>query len=84
MNIENELNRLELLFLVLRYCSEKGRFFTIGERICINQERALLIQEEYDIENHNYQQPQTICNKIDFIVRKINETGYTPQTDFYE
>lgn len=84
MNIENELNRLELLFLVLRYCSEKGRFFTIGERICINQERALLIQEEYDIEKYNYQQPQTICNKIDFIVRKINETGYTPQTDFYE
>lgn len=84
MDIETELNRLELLFLVLRYCSEKGRFLSIGERICINQERALLIQEDYDIENHNYQQPKTICNKIDFIVRKINETGYTPQNNFYD
>ncbi|MFY7938500.1 MAG: hypothetical protein ACOVOQ_14050 [Flavobacterium sp.] len=81
MDSENKKTRLELLFLVLRFCTEKGRFFTIGERICINQERGLLIQEDYDIESHNYQQPQTICNKIDFIVRKINETGYTPQTE---
>lgn len=81
MNIENQLNRLELLFIVLRYCSEKGRFFTPGERICINQERALLIQQDYDMENHNYQQPQIICNKIDFVIKKINQTEYTPQNE---
>jgi hypothetical protein len=79
MNISEELKRLELLFTVLLYCSKKGRFFTIGERICINQERALLIQDDYDFKNHNYQQPKAITNKIDFIVNKINATGWIPE-----
>lgn len=72
----NELTRLEQLFIILRYCTEKGRFFTIGERICINQERGLLISEDYDIENHIYQQPRAIENKIDFIINKLKTTGY--------
>ena len=82
MNTESDFSRLELLFLVLCYCSEKGAFFSVGERICINQERALLMRN--DAETSKYEQPQSICHKIDFVVRKIKETGYTPNEYLYE
>jgi hypothetical protein len=32
--------RIALLFLCLQFCTDQMRMFTVGERICINQERA--------------------------------------------
>lgn len=32
-------NRIALLYLSLQFCTEEIRTFTVGERICINQER---------------------------------------------
>lgn len=32
-------NRIALLYLSLQFCTEKTKTFTVGERICINQER---------------------------------------------
>jgi hypothetical protein len=78
MNIKDKLNRFDLLFLLLRFCSEKGRYFTAGERICINQERALLIRDNYDIENHNYKYSKDLSEKIEFVIYRINQTNYVP------
>lgn len=40
--------RFEQLNTILQYCTETGRYFTTGERICINQERADLLNYEHD------------------------------------
>ncbi|WP_316632373.1 hypothetical protein [uncultured Flavobacterium sp.] len=37
-NIEIK-NRIAALYLSLQFCTEKIKTFTVGERICINQER---------------------------------------------
>jgi hypothetical protein len=37
----DEINeRIALLFLALQFCTDQMRMFTVGERICINQERS--------------------------------------------
>ena len=42
--------RLELLHTILIICSNRT-VFTTGERICINQERAKLLEQQREIEN---------------------------------
>ncbi len=32
-------NRIALLYLSLQFCTDQMKTFTVGERICINQER---------------------------------------------
>lgn len=75
----NDLTRLEFLYLILRYCSECGRYLTTGERICINQERAKLMQDDYDLENHVFEHSKIIKTKIDFIATKITNSGWQPE-----
>lgn len=74
-------NRLNQLHSVLQYCTEKGGFFTTGERICINQERGILIQEEEElpvlIPIHPHS--EKLKAKIDFIIQKINDSNWEPK-----
>jgi len=68
--------RLEQLYNVLFYCSQK-RVFTVGERICINQERAKLLQAQNETETpENLIAPDFLHSKnlnarINFIITKI-------------
>lgn len=69
--------RLEQLYNVLVYCTAK-RVFSIGERICINQERAKLMREQSETENpqklfaKDFGHSKKLTAKIDFIIMKIN------------
>lgn len=55
--------RLTMLHNVLEQTAETG-YFTIGERICINQERGYLFSKGSYEELRPYQVPETIENKI--------------------
>jgi len=63
--------RLELLQQVLEYCTAKGGVFSIGERICINQERGRLMDDEREVEPYPYS--KSLQAKIDFTIMKINQ-----------
>lgn len=39
MNNAEINDRIALLYLSLQFCSNQIRIFTVGERICVNQER---------------------------------------------
>lgn len=61
--------RLIELQKILEYCTKK-KVFTLGERICINQERGQLMDDEKEIkEPFNYS--KSLQNKIDFTLTKI-------------
>jgi len=68
--------RLQTLLEVLQFCTRK-KAFTAGERICINQERAKLLEQQRDIENPdeltapNFEHSKQLTAKIDFIILKI-------------
>lgn len=74
-------NRLNQLHSVLQYCTEKGGFFTTGERICINQERGILIQEneESPILIPIYPHSEKLTTKIDFVIKKIKDSNWEPK-----
>lgn len=74
-----KLSRLEFLYWILNYSTNHGNHLSIGQRILINQERALLIQDDYDLENHSYQLPEAINKKIDFIATKITQNNWQPK-----
>lgn len=80
--------RLEDLHNVLVYCSDvqtQGRIhvFKVGERICINQERAALLSqlshennEVFSHEVREYKIPASIEAKVKFTTDKIQATGW--------
>jgi len=75
--------RLLQLFAVLCYdtdsCNSTGtKYLTLGQRICINQERAYIMQNELttDIQS-DYEQPETVEDKIKYILNKIKENELT-------
>lgn len=82
--------RLEDLHNVLNYCSEvdknsDGRLyvFSIGERICINQERGALFSQLAQINNETfphevreYKIPPHIEAKVKFTIEKIQATNW--------
>lgn len=63
--------RLELLQRVLEYCTAKSGVFSIGERICINQERGRLMDDEREAEPYPYS--KSLKAKLDFTIMKINQ-----------
>ena len=71
--------RLLQLFAVLAYDSDtysaiQVKYLTVGQRICINQERAHIMQEMAKGETIIfYDQSQIVEEKIIFIVNKIKE-----------
>lgn len=76
-------NRLEILYNVLLYCSEKHATFSKFQRICINQERgallsrfSFLLDEISENEVRNYKCPPKIEAKIQFTLQKIKDTNW--------
>lgn len=82
MHLEQIHNRLELLYAMLQYCDSYQKTFTMGERICINQERAAL----HDFRNYLFRDlpfdevrmytiPERIEEKIEWAqttIKRIN------------
>ncbi|MDN3673877.1 hypothetical protein QWY99_12530 [Flavobacterium branchiarum] len=63
--------RLEELQTVLEYCTAKNKsVFSIGERICINQERGILMNDDVII-NRPFEYSKKMQSKIDFTLSKI-------------
>ena len=70
----NENKRLLQLFVVLLYDTDtkttQGKsFLTVGQRICINQERAFLMRDLPDDED--FEQSPIVNEKITFIIQQI-------------
>ncbi|WP_289665553.1 hypothetical protein [Flavobacterium panacagri] len=77
------MNRLDILYNVLFYCSEKHATFSRFQRICINQERgalyskfSFLLNEISENEVRDYQCPPEIEAKIQFTLQKIKDTNW--------
>lgn len=65
-NIEIQ-DRIAVLYLSLQFCTEKIKMFTVGERICINQERFQWL--------HILSEPEADPRPVsEFIEIKIQET----------
>ncbi|WP_154656443.1 hypothetical protein [Flavobacterium suncheonense] len=84
MHLEEINNRLDDLFLVLVYCSFGQRTFSTGQRICINQERAALLDRKNYLfdslplsEVRDYKVPEQIEERIQFTLNKITDIDWT-------
>jgi hypothetical protein len=86
MNKEKKNNRIALLYLSLQFCSEHTKTFTVGERICINQERFQLIFILSNPEAIPRPVSSTIEAKIKDVVGKIALNNFKPSNidPFYE
>lgn len=74
----NPTQRLMALGLVLQFDSEsqekgKSHYFTVGQRIVINQERAAIMA------GLNYTQNELLENKIEFVVSQIISKKWHPE-----
>lgn len=78
MSIQEELTEHDLLYALLRFCTLKGRFFNIGESICINQQRGRLLAYQTAIDNDesiDYEPfifSDELIRKINFVISKID------------
>ena len=80
MQTETEIkDRAELLFSCLIYDSEVEQTFKKGERICINQERAVLHSKiNQTPDERSYQVPVMIEVKIKKLAQKIKDQNWSP------
>lgn len=83
MHLEAINERLDDLFMVLVFCSYQQKTFTEGQRICINQERAALLDHKnylFDTlclsEVREYRVPEQIEEKVQFTLKKITDTDW--------
>ncbi|WP_281225914.1 hypothetical protein [Flavobacterium aquiphilum] len=67
INNSEIIERVKTLYLSLKFCSEQMRVFTVGERICINQER---LQWLHILTNQNAE-PRPISNNIETKIKNI-------------
>ncbi|OUL63718.1 hypothetical protein [Flavobacterium sp. AJR] len=82
LEYKNQINsRIALLYLSLQFCSEQMKIFTIGERICVNQERFqwMHILSEPDAEPRPVS--ATIETKINDITRLVAIYKFKPFND---
>lgn len=78
MKIYTPTQRQIALGMVLQYDSEsqalgKSKYFTIGQRIVINQERAALMS------GNDYTQSVSMEDKIQFVINQIITTKWSPE-----
>lgn len=78
MNKEKINNRIALLYLSLQFCSEHTKTFTVGERICINQERFQWITILSNPQAIPRPVPNSIEVKIKDVVRQIAVRNFKP------
>ncbi|SHG33066.1 hypothetical protein [Flavobacterium johnsoniae] len=69
-NEEYKKEKLEMLGKLLQFCSESTNpIFSVGERIMINQERAILLRDE--VLTKNFRHSKTLTSKINFHLDRI-------------
>lgn len=77
-HIQNEnykTERFEMLSELLNFCSESvNPVFSIGERIMINQERAILLSDE--VITKKFKHSKRLTSKINFNLDKIKPKQY--------
>lgn len=78
MNKEKINNRIALLYSSLQFCSEHTKTFTVGERICINQERFQWITILSNPQAIPRPVPNSIEVKIKEVVRQITLCNFKP------
>ena len=73
-------SRLKLLNNILQFCYDKGGWFTTGERICINQERAKLIANNTENFEDGFLFPHSelLQTKIKVLKNKMIQLQYKP------
>ena len=71
-------NRIALLYLSLQFCAEHMKTFTVGERICINQERFQWLHILSNPEAEPKPISKLIETKIQETTRLINLYNYKP------
>jgi hypothetical protein len=85
-HLENIHNRLQLLLSVLQYDTEETQYFTVWERMLINQERAAMM----DFKNYLFREleydkvrmflvPDPLEEKIQSIAKTIELRGWQPK-----
>lgn len=84
MHLEQINQRLEDLYAVQQYCSEERKTFTIGERICISQEKGALFDRLNYLFNgkpidqvRTYQVPDELEDKIRLVSAAIKASNFT-------
>jgi uncharacterized protein with PIN domain len=75
--------RLFQLLMVLHYASEKTAMLKVGERICINQERAALMRLKEGTDT-GFIQSETVMKKIDNILELMQKTNWQFKEEDYE
>lgn len=87
MHLEEINQRLDDLFAVLQYCSEERKTFTLGQRVCINQERAALFDRKNYLFSRipvelvrEYKAPTELEEKIQFTINRIRDTNFPAYT----
>jgi hypothetical protein len=77
-----EINdRIALLYLALQFCSNQMKTFTVGERICINQERFQWLHILSDPKAAPRPVSITIETKIKDVVKLVEQYSFKP---FYQ
>ncbi|MCD0470482.1 hypothetical protein [Flavobacterium sp. JAS] len=71
-------NRIAILYLSLQFCTEKIKTFTVGERICINQERFQWLHILSNPEEEPKPVSVQIETKIQEVTRLIAIYNYKP------
>ena len=76
----NKPERLLMLYMALRYDRYVGetigrRPISLGQRICINQERAALMKNDFEF-LEAYQQVPEVNEKINFMIDKLHRSGF--------
>ena len=79
----NQESRILELNILLQYCSFKNGIFTIGERICINQERAYLLSlnDESHVIRKVFEYNKKLEYKIDSNLEKIKTLNWKPKEE---
>jgi hypothetical protein len=79
-------DRIAMLYLSLQFCSEQMKIFTVGERICINQERFQWLHILTNPEAKPRPVSITIETKIKYTIKLIEDNNFKPsnQNPFIE
>jgi hypothetical protein len=61
--------RIKVLYVSLKFCSTQHKVFTVGERICINQERLQWLH----ILTNPESEPRTVSVQVELKITDITE-----------
>jgi hypothetical protein len=75
------LERIKILYVSLQFCSTQNKTFTVGERICINQERLQWLHILTNPESESRPVSMQVESKIKYITQCIAMGDYNISQD---